>query len=191
MEKMVVLLRGINVGGHRKLPMAELRAAAKEAGLDDIATYIASGNLIFAAKSAAAAEAAVEAIVERRFGFSVEAIGRTAKQWAAYAKDSPFADADERGNLVHLGLSKDPPVEGVEAKLNDRAAHGEQIVVDGDAIWIDYGEGVNGSKLTPAFIDRAVGSTVTMRNWRTVRKLAGMVEGYESVPRPVPPFQLR
>ncbi len=175
MEKMILLLRGINVGGHRKIPMAELRAAAKDAGLDDIQTYIASGNLIFTAPSVASAEAAVEALVEQRFGFAVEAIGRTAKQWAGYAKRSPFADADDRGNLVHLGLSKRPPAGGIEATLNARAAHGEKVVVEGDAIWIDYGEAVIGSKLTPVFVDKTAGSTVTMRNWRTARKLAEMV----------------
>lgn len=177
MEKMILLLRGINVGGHRKIPMAELRAAAKAAGLDDIETYIASGNLIFSAESPAAAEAAVEAIVAQRFGLKVEAIARPARAWAAYARRSPFPDADARGNLVHLGLSKKPPADGTEAKLNERAGDREKAVVQGDAIWVDYGDGAAASKLTPAFIDKAAGSTVTMRNWRTVRKLAEMVGG--------------
>ena len=177
MEKTIVLLRGINVGGNRKVPMAELRAAANEAGIGDIETYIQSGNIVFAAKSNAAAEAAIEAIVERRFGFKVEAIARTATQWVAYAKGSPFPDADERGNVVHLGLSKRAPQPGVADALMARAAHGEQAVVQGDAIWIDFRDGVRDTKLSPAFVDKAVGSTVTMRNWRTVRKLAEMVGG--------------
>ncbi|MET0376824.1 MAG: DUF1697 domain-containing protein [Rhizorhabdus sp.] len=177
MEKIIVLLRGINVGGHRKVPMAELRAAAQAAGITDFTTYIQSGNLIFTAKDTAAAEDIVETIVEERFGFKVEAIARTAKQWAVYAKGTPFADADERGNLVHLGLSKKAPAAGTAGRLAERAVHSERIVVNGDAIWIDFKDGVADTKLTPAFIDRVVGSTVTMRNWRTVVKVAELSAG--------------
>ena len=174
---MIVLLRGINVGGNRKIPMAELREACMAAGIDDIETYIQSGNLLFAAKSAAAAETLVEAVVAERFGFAVEAIARSATQWAAYAKASPFQDADARGNLVHLGLSKAAPESGLVEVLAARAEHGEQIVLQGDAIWIDFKEGVRDTKLSPASIDKAAGSTVTMRNWRTVTKLCEMARG--------------
>lgn len=178
MEKMVLLLRGINVGGHRKVPMAELRDACRAAGLSDIETYIQSGNLIFSAKSAADAEKTIEAIVEKSFGFPVEAIARTAKIWAAYAKGSPFADADERGNIVHLGLAKKPlATEGLVDVLMARARHGEEVVLDGDAIWIDFKDGVRDTKISPAALDKAAGSTVTMRNWRTVLKLAEMAAG--------------
>jgi uncharacterized protein (DUF1697 family) len=174
MEKTILLLRGINVGGNNKLPMAELRDACREAGLDDIATYIQSGNLVFSAKSPAAAEAAVEAIIAARFGLTIGAIARTAGQWAKYATRSPFADADERGNLVHLGLSKQVPNADIVDRLTERAVRGERVVIEGDAIWIDFQQGVADTKLTPAFIDKVVGSTVTMRNWRTVQKLAEM-----------------
>lgn len=175
MEKTIVLLRGINVGGNRKIPMAELRDACRAEGIDDIETYIQSGNLIFSAKSAAEAEAAIERIVEARFGFKVEAIARTAGQWAGYAKGSPFADADERGNIVHLGLSKRAPDKGLVDILSARAQHCEEIVLQGDAIWIDFKDGVRDTKLSPASIDKAAGSTVTMRNWRTVTKLQEML----------------
>ncbi len=176
MEKTIILLRGINVGGNRKLPMAELRDACRKAGIDDIETYIASGNLVFSAKSAAVAETVIEDIIAKHFGFPVEAIARSAKQWAVYAKGSPFADADERGNIVHLGLTKKAPADGLVARLEERAAHGETIVLKGDAIWIDFKDGVRDTKLSPAFLDKVAGSTVTMRNWRTVRKLGEMVK---------------
>lgn len=174
MEKIIVLLRGINVGGHRKLPMAELRGAAKAAGLDDFETYIQSGNLVFSAKSASEAEQIIETLVEKHFGFRVEAIARSAKIWAGYAERAPFPDADERGNFVHLGLSKKRLAASVAEKLNARATQGETAVVEGDAIWIDFVAGAGSSKLSPAFVDKAAGSTVTMRNWRTVQKLAEM-----------------
>lgn len=178
MEKTIVLLRGINVGGHRKLAMAELRKAATSAGICDIQTYIQSGNLLFAAASAADAEIRIEALVKAEFDLSIQAIARTSRQWSAYASGSPFPVAEkERANLLHLGISKQRPAEDAAEKLRERATHGEQIIVIGDAIWIDFVNGVADSKLSPAVIDRAAGSTATMRNWRTVCKLAEMLAG--------------
>ncbi|ATE63216.1 DUF1697 domain-containing protein [Rhizorhabdus dicambivorans] len=173
MEKTIVLLRAVNVGG-RKLPMAELRDLCRADGFDDVQTYIQSGNLVLTAKSAADAEKRIEALIAKHFGFTSEAIARTARQWAAYAKGSPFADADERANRVHLGLAKEPLNRDVAQKLAERAALGEIIEVRGDALWIDFREGVGESKLLPAFINKCAGSPVTMRNWRTVLKLDEM-----------------
>lgn len=171
---MIILLRAVNVGG-RTLPMAELRDLCRKDGIEDIETYIQSGNLVFTASSAAAAEKRIEALVEANFGFRSEAIARTAKQWAVYANESPFSDAEERGNLVHLGLAKQKLADDVVEKLRSKAIHDEEIVVRGDALWIDFRNGVGQSKLMPDFINRCAGSPVTMRNWRTVRKLAEMV----------------
>jgi uncharacterized protein (DUF1697 family) len=174
---MIALLRGINVGGHRRVPMAELRDLALAAGLSDVGSYIQSGNLTFAAAlDAAAAEAALEKAIEARFGFAVDVIVRTAAQWARYAAGSPFPDAaSARPNLLHLGLSKRPPKPDAAEKLKARAAAGERIELLGDAIWLDFGAGVARSKLSPAAIDKAAGSPVTARNWKTVLKLAELV----------------
>ncbi|SDC23060.1 Uncharacterized conserved protein, DUF1697 family [Sphingomonas sp. YR710] len=176
MEKTIVLLRGINVGGKRKLAMAELRKAAISAGIADFQTYIQSGNLLFSAASAADAETKIEALAKADFDMAIEAIARTARQWSAYASGSPFPDAEkDRPNLLHLGISKQRPADDIAEKLRERAKHGEQIIVIGDAIWIDFVNGVADSKLSPAALDKAAGSTVTMRNWRTVCKLAEML----------------
>ena len=176
MEKTIVLLRAVNVGG-RKLPMAELREVCRADGMDDIETYIQSGNLVFGASSAAVAEKRIEALIEKNFGFKVEAIARTARQWAVHAKGSPFTDADERGNRIHLGLAKGALAADVAEKLAPKAVHGEEIVVRGDALWIDFRKGVGDSKLVPAFINKCAGGPVTLRNWRTVLKLAEMAKG--------------
>jgi uncharacterized protein (DUF1697 family) len=73
-----------------------------------------------------------------------------------------------------LALSKAPPNPGAVEGLRERAAGGECVAQAGDALWIHYGAGVAGSKLTPALLDRLVGSPVTTRNWRTVLKLGEM-----------------
>ena len=176
MQTLVILLRAVNVGG-RKLPMADLRKLCADAGFDDVRTYVQSGNIVLSAGSAAEAERRIEALIETHFGFASDAIARTATQWAVYAEGSPFADADERANKVHLGLAKGRIAADCVQKLRERATSGEIVEQSGDALWIDFREGVGESKLLPAFINRCAGSPVTMRNWRTVLKLDEMARG--------------
>jgi uncharacterized protein (DUF1697 family) len=177
----VALLRGINVGGHNKIPMAELRDLCSEIGLAEVRTYIQSGNVVFAS---AAAPADVESTMERaileRFGLSIPIIIRSAREWATYIGDNPFLDDVEREpKLVMLALGKRPPALDAVSRLSERAANGERVVQCGGALWIHFPEGSGLSKLTPGLLDRVVGSPVTTRNWLTVLKLGELlgVEG--------------
>lgn len=175
--RMVALLRGVNVGGNKKVPMKALVQVALDCGFTEVATYIQSGNLLFnAGVSTAEAETKLEKAIEARFGFQVEVIVRSAAQWNRYAAGTPFTQAQhERPNLVLLGLSKKPPKADAAKLLRERATQGELIEIQGDAVWVDFPAGVGVSKLTPAVMDRAVGSTVTARNWKTVQQLAQML----------------
>jgi len=177
---MVALLRGINVGGHRKVPMAALCLAAEGAGFKDVKTYIQSGNLVFSAGRLSVAQTAsrLEGAIEQRFGFAVDVIVRTEKQWQVYARSSPFPEAaSDRPNLLMLGLAKMPLASAAAAYLRERAHSGERIKIVGDAIWIDFDASVGRSKLSPTVLDRAAGSAVTLRNWKTVTKLDEMLSG--------------
>ena len=174
MGRMVALLRAVNVGG-RKLPMAELRALCARLGWAEVATYIQSGNVVFTATGKPAAlEAELENAIEARFGLDVPVVVRTAEQWAKLAAGDPFPK--EPPNRVMLLLSKAPPAEGAEAAIEARAVAGERVRRSGDALWFHYPEGAGTSKLTPALIDRAVGSAATARNRNTVMKLKEMLE---------------
>lgn len=176
MKTFIALLRGINVGGHNKIPMAGLCSLCADLGWSDVQSYIQSGNLVFSANGTAAAlEIKLERAIMEEFGFSIPVIVRAATDWPAYVKNNPFPAASEREpNRVMLGLSKTPPKPDAAKLLQERAANGEHIAQAGDAIWMHFKKGVAGSKLSPALFDRLVGSPVTMRNWRTVLKLEEM-----------------
>lgn len=89
----VALLRGINVGGNRKIPMADLRLALQKAGFEQVQTYIQSGNILWQSQAKPEVLAQqVQQVVRDRFGFEVEVVVRTAEQWQHTLQSNPFPD---------------------------------------------------------------------------------------------------
>ena len=177
LRRCVALLRGINVGGNTRLPMQPLRELCEELGWREVQSYIQSGNVVFSADATAPElEAELEQGVKRRFGLSVPAIVRGGADWIAFVAGNPFPGESAREpNLVMLALAKSPPKADAEGALRERATNGEQIVRVGDALWIHFAGGAGRSRISPGLLDRAVGSPVTTRNWRTVLKLDEML----------------
>ncbi len=172
----IALLRGINVGGHKKVPMAELKRFAEDLGFQNPQTYIQSGNLVFKHKAdQGKIEITLEKAIAQHFGFAVDIIVRSATEWDKICAKFPFATAAKtRAHLVMLGLAKNKIAAGAEAKILPYAKNGEKIKIIGNALWIDFAQSVGKSKITPQNLDRALGSPVTMRNWRTVLQLQEM-----------------
>jgi uncharacterized protein (DUF1697 family) len=173
MKTFIALLRGINVGGNKSVPMAQLRELCAGLGWKNVQTYINSGNIVFSANGKPAAlETQLERAIEKHFGFEVPVIIRAATDWPAYVKTNPFLKACENeSKAVMLCLSKTTPKSDALKGLRERAADGERLEHVGDALWIHFANGVARSKLSPALLDRMVGSSVTARNWFTVQKL--------------------
>jgi uncharacterized protein (DUF1697 family) len=178
-ETFVALMRGINVGATRKLPMAELRALSVKIGLQRPETYIQSGNLIVEADILAdEVRALLERAVAKRFELRIDVIVRVAAQWRRFVAANPFADdAAAVAKMLHLYVSRDPLKPGVVKELEQKAQAGERMALAAGALWIDYGAaGVGKSKLTALVLDKACGSPVTGRNWNTVLKIGEMID---------------
>jgi len=169
----VALLRGINVGGKRKVPMAQLREVAEALGCTKIETYIQSGNLLFESDvPLAALTLSLERELERAFGFSIPVVVLEATDYLARTRSSPFADAEQsRPKLLHVGFAKKPIAPEAQAALSARATK-EQLAVRDDLLWVDFVDGFAKTRLTPAVLDKLAGSPVTLRNWNTVVELA-------------------
>ena len=176
-ERFIVLLRGINVSGANKVPMADLRTACTMDGMLDVATYIQSGNIVICASgSTESIEDQFEKLLEKKFKVSVPVIVRRAADWPAYVKGNPFPkESEDAPNAVMMALSKTKPNPKAIEQLAERATAGEKVAQSGDAIWIHFANGVADSKLFRNF-DKLIGSPVTTRNWRTVLKLGEMAK---------------
>lgn len=166
----VLLLRGINVGGHGKLPMAQLRTILAELGAVNARTYIQSGNAVFEGDLQAET---VAAAIEQVVGFRPAAMVLSARAFRNLMKSNPFAAAAEAApKSVHawIGTSPLPSLDPATEAL----AQNEQVSVAGQACYLHAPDGIGRSKLA-AKLDRAFGQPVTARNWRTISALAAML----------------
>src|SRR6476469_9548370 len=136
MASQIALLRGINVGGHRKVPMAQLRALAEELGFANVRTYVASGNLVFDGEGTGAAlEARLEQAIERTFGFPVDVIVRSGAQWAVHVRANPMKEERDRHPYqVMMMISKEAPAQADVDALARRASPNERVALAGKAI---------------------------------------------------------
>lgn len=172
MGAMIALLQGINVGGHRKVPMAELRALAEEIGLRAPRTYVASGNLVLeSGETPAKLESKLEAAIASRFGFSVPVIVRTAAEWTRTAAGNPFPEESAaKPGFVLLVVGKQPADDEIVSALRAKASANEKVERVGADLWIWFGDGSGRSKMGTG----PKKGVWTSRNWRTVQALRDM-----------------
>lgn len=169
----IALLRGINVGGHNKVPMADLRAGLAAAGYADVATYVQSGNVVLTADhDEAAICAGVAAVVRDVAGVDVPVRARTAEELEAVVALDPHGSvADDLSRSVVAFLPAPLDAERVAA-LEGRDWGEERLAVDGRELHLWLPGGLQRSPLAIA-----VGRTApeaTVRNRRTVLKLDGL-----------------
>lgn len=157
----VAFIRGINVGGNKLLPMAQLKAACESAGLTDVRTFLQSGNVIFNTTRKDPA-----ALIEKALDMDVKVIVRTLDELQKVIARNPFKDeaADDPGHLIVVFLEREPT-----AKLEWPGP--EVIKPSGRELFIYYPDGQGRSKLTNALIEKKLGMRGTARNWNTVTKL--------------------
>ncbi len=177
----IALLRGINVGGHNKLPMQDLAAIFGEAGCSNVRTYIQSGNVVFAAAPALARRIPdiISASIDDRFDLAIPVVTRSADQLAAIVAANPYVGDGDVGAEVdkkqlHVAFLADTPSAANIAALDPQRSPPDEFVVHSAEVYLRCPNGVARTKLTNAYFDTALGTTSTMRNWRTTLTLLEM-----------------
>jgi uncharacterized protein (DUF1697 family) len=176
MPTYIALLRGVNVGGARKLPMKELVPALEELGLDDVVTYIQSGNVVFRAKPGAKAKLVtqVEKQIEKRFGLDVTVMLRTPGELAKVIDANPFGD--DAAN-VHVAFLDGKPAAAAVKKLDPDRSPPDEFAVHGTEVYLHFPNGYGRTKLGGDYLERTLGVRATARNWRTVTKMLELARG--------------
>ena len=178
MPAYVALLRGVNVGGHNKLPMAALRTSLAAAGFDDVRTYIQSGNVVFRTpkRSRSALVTQIASVIEADFGFSVPVWLLTRKELADAVEANPFAAKAADEKTVHCYFLAARPAAKAISAATALAGTTEQCHVANRTLYLFAPDGIARSKLA-ANVERTLGVAATGRNLRTVRKILELVIG--------------
>ncbi|MFG2156468.1 DUF1697 domain-containing protein [Streptomyces olivaceus] len=169
------LLSGINVGGARKLPMADLRALLEELGHGGVRTHLQSGQAVFASghgdEESLAAELA--RAIEKRFGFPVDVLVRDHAYLRAVAEACPFPAADLEPKQLHVTYFSAPVDEERFAPVDRSAFRPEEFRLGDRALYLYAPDGLGRSRLAEALAGPRVnkGLIATTRNWNTVTKL--------------------
>jgi len=178
MSQCVALLRGVNVGGHKGVPMAGLRALAERLSLGNPKTLLQSGNLVAdsGGRSTCEIEARLEAAILAEMGVETAVCVRSAGTWFALVEANPFPKAakDDPAHLLLVAFKTPPKADGPE-RLAEVYDGPEQVRLAGDHAYIVYPQGIGRSKLTPALLGRHLGQGAA-RNWNTVLKLQEMLK---------------
>lgn len=180
MSVFVVLLRGVNLGPHRRVPAADLRGAAQDAGFADVRTLLTSGNLVVTSGTSGArtpddvARLVHDSLTER-LGADIPAVALSAERLEQIVRENPFPAAarDDPSHLqahVPFGTVDEAGV----ARLDLRHPGREHIAVADGVLYVHYVDGIGTSTLTTEVLDKAAGTMLTGRNWNTLTRLLEM-----------------
>ncbi|MFG3658465.1 DUF1697 domain-containing protein [Streptomyces sp. NPDC047706] len=175
MTTYAALLRGINVGGSRKVPMADLRALLENLGHEGVRTYLQSGQAVFTAAHGDEDSLAAELTraIEDRFGFGVDVIVRDHAYLEAVAADCPFPAAELQARQLHATYLSEPVGAERFAGIDQAAFLPEEFRLGDRVLYLYAPNGLGRSKLAEHLARPRLtkGVIATTRNWNTVAKL--------------------
>lgn len=177
MPRYVVLLRGINLGSHRRIAMADLRSLLSGAGHADVRTHLQSGNvLLTGTESAESLRELVHWQIRDELGMDVPVVVRTRDELADVVRRNPLGDvADDFKRLQVSFLSAEPEPEAAR-RLEAADLAPERVVISGREIYAWHANGIQASPLARMLSDKRLGVTATARNWSTVTKLLELAD---------------
>lgn len=182
MNRYIALLRGINVGGHRKLKMEALRDLFSEMGFEQVRSYIQSGNVVFhhepRLQDTSAHETRVSERIKEKFGYEVPVLIRPDSYLDKIVSENPFTEEmRQEGHKLYLTfLSGIPGKENAKA-LRDFKAEGESFCLKDKALYLLIDKNrvpVSKQIANNATIEKVLKVRATNRNWNTVLKLQAM-----------------
>ncbi len=176
MAKYVALLRGINVGGHNRVPMETLREILSGLGGADVRTHLQSGNAVFG-HAEADPDVLARALRDRiaaELGLTIACLVRTGGELRRVVDDNPFPMAEIDPARFLVTFLSGPADPARLADLDPAAYLPEEFRLGEREVYLHLPSGVQKARLSQVFSDRRLGVTATARNWNTVTKLAAL-----------------
>ncbi|SMG30602.1 DUF1697 domain-containing protein [Arenibacter troitsensis] len=177
MTNYIVLLRGINVSGQRKIKMSQLRAMLEALGFSEVSTYIQSGNIVL--KSALPMSTEVAQIIKegiyKTFGFDVHVLAKTMPELEEIIQRSPFRTLDESESKkwYYVLLQETPKTELINSLQQEKFPN-EQFTIATNCVYLSCDQGYGKTKCDTNFFENKLKVSATTRNHRTMMKLLEM-----------------
>lgn len=173
MSRYVALLRGVNLGRHQRIAMADLHRLLTGLGHTDVATYLQSGNAVFTSADTEPDRLAadIQRALAAELGLSVPCLVRGRDELRRVVDANPFGDvAIDPARLLVIFLSHRPG-SGMLSGVAPETYAPERFAVGDREIYVWCPEGVRNLKLSHSFFEKRIGCVATARNWNTVTNL--------------------
>jgi len=171
-RKLIALLRGINVGGHHKVPMAELRKEMENLGFSKVVTLLNTGNVIFETQETTDLETKIEVHLQKVFGFSVPVLLRNFEEIIAMVKSNPFENIEVNENIrLYVTFLKNEPKNKLNLPYLSKDESFRVIAVRNKIIFsiLDLSKGKTVKGMDD--LGQLFGKEITTRNWNTIIKI--------------------
>ena len=181
MKTYIALLRGINVGGHRKIKMADLKSMLERIDFKDVATYIQSGNVVFKSNETSKQhlEQSIENGIKQTFDFEVVVLVKSLQDIKQILNNSPYTNTAElEANQVYYAILKtepEPDQDNFKA-LDSKNYPNDTFCITKNCVYLNYKNGAGKAKLTNNIIEKKLKVSATSRNHRTMLKLIEISE---------------
>ena len=170
----VALLRGINVGGHNRLPMQDLKTSLESLDCRNVATYIQSGNVVFQyAGEVETLASRISGSIESQFSFRPGVLILSADDYVAILAATPYTPNDPKH--LHISFLSEPATGADTRSMKTMCGETESFVLGERAFYLHAPDGIGRSKLAGA-VERLLGVAATSRNYRTACKLQSMLD---------------
>jgi uncharacterized protein (DUF1697 family) len=181
MPRFVALLRGVNVGGARRVPMAQFRAVLSGLGYTGVTTLLNSGNAVFSADRAGPEAHArrIAAAIATRLKLEVPVVVRSARELSMVVADNPISAPREHHPRLLVTFIQDTRVLRTWSAIAPQVLAPEQFALGRSAAYLLCANGILESKAWALLLKQAGGSTTT-RNWATVLRLAALAEARDA-----------
>jgi uncharacterized protein (DUF1697 family) len=175
----VALLRSVNVAGHGRLSMVDLKQAFVALGYTDVTTYIQTGNVLFTSpgKNATKLATAIEERMEQDFGSAPAVLLRSVPDLIRVTATSPFPKKGADPSRHHVTFLAEEPSADRLAAFSAPPSGRDELVIMGREVYVHTPDGYGHSKLTGSMLERRLGVLSTTRNWNTVTKLCALAGG--------------
>jgi uncharacterized protein (DUF1697 family) len=178
MQTHIALLRGINVGGHKKIKMAALKLLFKELGFADVATYIQSGNVVFSPLSPQRGKGDLAKIIfegiKKQFGYEVSVLVKTTADLVQILKDCPFSE--EKKAASYFTLLNEVPSKDLIENVSKLTYPNEEFVITESCVYFFSEKGYNDATCNNNFFEKNLKVAATTRNYRTLAKLVVLAD---------------